>query len=87
MKKDEKDDGRLKAVDVEIGYHPDGYRIDKTASPMDRYTQWDISPEGEWTSPNPVCFHALPETGWIAVDRFDWNTDRRIGSRRGGQAS
>ncbi|MBN1675176.1 MAG: hypothetical protein JXR37_29315 [Kiritimatiellae bacterium] len=72
---------RLRAADVEIGYHPDGYCIDKTASPMDRYTQWHISPEGRWTAPKPVCFHALPQTGWIAADGFDWERGRRIGLR------
>ena len=32
--------------EIEIGYHADGYRIDRTAAPMDRYTAWRITPEG-----------------------------------------
>ena len=62
---------------IEIGYHPDGYRIDKTASAMDRYTKWDVSPDGKWTDPTPVCFHSLPENGWLRTDHFDWNNNNR----------
>jgi len=61
------------AVDIDIGYHPEGYRIDKTASAINRYTQWDISPDGEWNNPKPVCFHSLPEDGWFKVDGFNWD--------------
>jgi hypothetical protein len=64
--------GGLRAADVDIGYHPEGYRIDKTASAMNRYTQWDISSEGEWQDPRPVCFSSLPESGWVRSDGFDW---------------
>ena len=64
---------QLKADDVEVGYHPDGFRIDKTASPMNRYTQWRIDPDGRWANPKPVCFHSLPEAGWIKVERFHWD--------------
>jgi len=32
-------------IEIEIGFHPDGYRIDKTASAMNRYTKWDILQE------------------------------------------
>ena len=62
----------FESADIDIGYHPDGYRIDKTASAMNRYTQWDISPDGKWNKPKPVCFHSLPEVGWIKVDGFNW---------------
>lgn len=61
----------FKAIDIDIGYHPDGYRIDKTASAMKRYTQWNILTGGKWNNPKPVCFHSLPETGWIKVNEFD----------------
>ena len=61
----------FRSIDIEIGYHPDGYRIDKTASAMNRYTQWNISPEGEWENCKPVCFHSLPEDGWMRTDGFD----------------
>jgi hypothetical protein len=60
------------AEEVTTGYHPRGYRIDKTASPMNRYTQWEIDPDGTWVKPKPVCFHALPEDGWATVDKFEW---------------
>ncbi len=57
--------------DVAKGSHPGGYRIDKTASsPMDYYTQWQISAEGKWINPKPVCFHSLPLDGWYKADSF-----------------
>jgi hypothetical protein len=59
--------------EIDIGFHSDGYRIDKTASPINRYTKWDILQGYHWRNPRPVCFESLPETGWIAVDKFDWN--------------
>jgi hypothetical protein len=62
----------LNARDVNVGFHPTGYRIDKTAAPMNRYTKWDII-ESHWCNPKPVCFDSLPEKGWLAVDKFDWN--------------
>ena len=65
-------DPALNAKDVVVGFHPDGYRIDKTASPMNRYTKWDIK-ESHWCNPQPVCFDSLPQDGWIAKDKFDWN--------------
>ena len=65
----------FKAVDIDIGYHPDGYRIDKTASAMNRYTQWDICRDGEWRNPRPVCFDSLPESRWVKVGGFDWKPD------------
>lgn len=61
-----------KAEAINTGYHPGGYRIDKTASPMNRYTQWEIDSDGKWVKPKPVCFHALPEQGWITVEKFEW---------------
>jgi len=61
-----------KAEDIKTGYHPGGFRIDKTASPINRYTKWDIAPDGSWTNLKPVCFHSLPEDGWIEVESFDW---------------
>ena len=60
------------ASQVTVGFHPDGYRIDKTASAMDRYTRWDILPGNHWCHCRPVCFHELPSQGWIPKDRFDW---------------
>ncbi|HDL08393.1 MAG TPA: hypothetical protein ENG35_06610 [Desulfobacteraceae bacterium] len=62
----------LNAKDVVVGFHPAGYRIDKTASPMNRYTKWDVT-ENHWRNPKPVCFDSLPQSGWIAKDKFDWN--------------
>ena len=60
------------AQEIEIGYHPEGYRIDKTVSAMNRYTKWDIQPGGEWKDPVPVCFDSLPLAGWYRCDGFDW---------------
>ena len=67
----------FKAVDINIGYHPDGYRIDKTASAMNRYTRWNIPLDGEWCNPRPVCFDSLPEGGWVRTDGIDWETDTK----------
>ena len=64
-----------KAEEVKTGYQSEGYRIDKTASPMNWYTQWEINSNGKWTNPKPVCFHVLPEDGWITVEKFDWNNN------------
>ncbi|MBN2375011.1 MAG: hypothetical protein JXD22_01320 [Sedimentisphaerales bacterium] len=58
-------------TEIEIGYHPDGYRIDKTASPMNRYTKWGISQGDNWSNPEPVCFDSLPVPGWFKRDKFD----------------
>ena len=60
-------------TEIEVGFHPDGYRIDKTASPMNRYTQWQLLPDGHWRNPKPVCFDSLPQQGWFAKDKFDWD--------------
>jgi len=62
----------LNAKDVTVGFHPDGYRIDKTASSMNRYTMWQILQGNQWRNPKPVCFDSLPQQGWIATDKFDW---------------
>ena len=64
---------RHTAKEVTVGYHPRGFRIDKNASPIDRYTQWLIKPDGKWIFLKPVCFDSLPRDGWITVDNFDWN--------------
>jgi hypothetical protein len=61
---------KYKANEIEIGFHPAGFRIDKTTSPMNRYTKWDISADEHWFNPKPVCFDSLPQEGWIKVDSF-----------------
>jgi len=72
----------FKATEINVGFHPDGYRIDKTASPMNLYTKWQISDDGKWHSPEPVDFDALPQRGWFAKDKFDWDkvstTEREV---------
>ena len=67
----------FKAADIDIGFHPDGYRIDKTASPMNFYTQWQISDDGHWYSPKPVDFGVFPENGWVKSEGFDWDRDEK----------
>lgn len=69
-------DQTFSANEIATGFHPSGYRIDKTASPMNRYTKWDIGSQQRWTNPKPVCFDSLPREGWIAVDKFDWNENQ-----------
>lgn len=66
-------DAILDAKDVVVGFHPSGYRIDKTTSPMNRYTKWDILPGNRWCNQKPVCFDSLPQKSWISKDKFDWN--------------
>ncbi len=61
------------AEQITVDFHPDAYRIDKTASPMNRYTKWEILPGNKWRNPEPVCFDTLPKEGWFAKDRFDWD--------------
>ena len=63
----------FKATEIIVGFHPAGYKIDKTAAPMNRYTKWDILQGNNWCNPKPVCFDSLPEKGWLAVDKYDWN--------------
>lgn len=61
------------ANEIEVGYHPDGCRIDKTASPINYYTKWKIRLGGKWVNPKPVCFFSLPEAGWIKIEKFNWD--------------
>jgi hypothetical protein len=61
------------ATEIEVGFHPDGYRIDKTASAMNRYTKWEIHEGDQWSHPKPVCFDELPASGWFKTNRFDWD--------------
>jgi len=63
----------FEAAEIDVGFHPDGYRIDKTTSPMNRYTKWEVLPGNRWTHSTPVCFLSLPQKGWIKKDKFDWN--------------
>jgi len=63
----------FKATQIKVGFHPDGYRIDKTVSPMDWYTKWEILPGNKWRNPISVSFDSLPKKGWFAKDRFDWD--------------
>ena len=63
----------FKVEEIEVGYHAEGYRIDKTASAMNRYTQWQIRTDGQWENPKPVCFHSLPTKGWCKCEGFQWD--------------
>jgi len=58
----------FKASDIQTGFHPDGYRIDKTTSPIIYYTKWEVTPEGKWINPKPVCFDSMPQEGWHKKD-------------------
>jgi len=64
-----------KVKEIDIGFHPAGFKIDKTASPMNLYTKWQISDNVRWHSPEPVDFDALPEDGWFKAEGFDWNQE------------
>ncbi len=66
-------DQTFDATKIEVGFHPAGYRIDKTASAMNRYTKWNVAPGKGWCDPKPVCFDSLPQKGWFKADRFDWD--------------
>ena len=66
-------DQTFKAVEINVGFHPAGYRIDKTTSPMLRYTKWNVVPGKGWCDPKPVCFDSLPQNGWFKKDKFDWD--------------
>lgn len=59
--------------EIDIGYHPKGYRIDKTASPINYYTKWKMQSGRKWVHPKPVSFFSLPQDGWTRVDKFDWD--------------
>ena len=63
----------FEVTQITIGYHPQGYRIDKTASAMNRYTKWQIQPDGQWKEPTPVCFDSLTVDGWYKCEAFDWS--------------
>jgi len=65
----------FRAAEIEIGFHSGGYRIDKTASPMNLYTKRQISDDGRWHGPEPVDFDVLPEGGWFKAKGFDWNQE------------
>jgi len=66
-------DRTFRATEIAVGFHPDGYRIDKTASPMNLYTKCQISDDGHWHSFKPVGFDVLPLEGWFKSEGFDWN--------------
>ena len=68
----------FKASEVTVGFHLNGYRIDKTTSPMNMYTKWDILQGNHWCNPKQVCFDSLPQQGWFAKDRFDWDKSNNI---------
>ena len=72
-------DQTFNATEIELGFHPAGYRIDKTASAMNRYTQWSIIPGKGWCEAKPVCFDSLPQEGWFKKDKFDWDGIRVTG--------
>ena len=85
----------FEAREIDIGYHPavgstmlagrrgpEGYRIDRTASPMNRYTRWRITPDGKWANHEPVCFDSLPQEGWLKAEGFNWAAAERIESER-----
>jgi len=57
-------DKTFKVKDIQIGFHPEGYRIDKTAAPINFYTKWQITQEGKWINPKPTCFDSMPLEGW-----------------------
>jgi hypothetical protein len=72
----------FEARNIHVGYHPQGYRIDRTASPMNRYTRWRIAPDGRWGSPEPVCFDSMPRDGWLKAELFDWEAAERTEGER-----
>jgi hypothetical protein len=61
------------AEKINVGFHPAGYKIDKTATPMNRYTKCDILPGNHWCNPKPVCFDSLPQQRCLTKDKFNWN--------------
>lgn len=71
-------DQTFDATEIEVGFHTAGYRIDKTASAMNRYTKWNVAPGKGWCDPQPVCFDSLPQRGWFKKDRFDWDKIRVV---------
>lgn len=73
-------DQLFNATDIDVGFHPDGYRIDKCAAPMNRYTKWDILPGNHWCNPKAVCFDSLPRRDRIIKDIFDWDRVNTTGA-------
>jgi len=71
----------FKASEINVGFHPDGYRIDKTDSPMNRYTKWQVFQGNQWCNPEPVCFDSFPQQGWFGKDRFHWDEINMKGRR------
>ncbi|MBN1603181.1 MAG: hypothetical protein JW915_16350 [Chitinispirillaceae bacterium] len=67
---------KYEANEIDLGYHPTGFRIDKGADPLNRYTQWTIDNDGKWINSKPVCFHTLPADGWIKIEN-DSRTENR----------
>lgn len=67
----------MQATEIQVGYHPDGFRIDKTTNPMNWYTRWTILDDGGWANPRAVCFHTLPEEGWVPVTSFAWPAEQK----------
>ena len=70
-------DKTFNASEIIKGFHPEGYRIDKTASPMDYYTKWEITPEGKWVGMKATCFDSMPQTGWHKTDTFNGEQSER----------
>lgn len=68
MKMANNESKKYSANDIDAGYHPSGFRIDKRTDPLNRYTQWTIDKDGKWTNGKPVCFHMLPAQGWIKIE-------------------
>ena len=58
---------------IDVGFHPDGYRIDKNDSPIGPYTKWEVHPNGQWCKPQSVRIEDLPLNGWIKTDKFVWD--------------
>jgi len=64
----------FKATEIDVGFHPDGYMIDKTASPMNRYTRWQITASNQWHNPKAVCFDSMPQQGWLKQGKLNLDT-------------
>jgi len=60
---------KCQETEIDTGYHPLGFRIDKGADPLNRYTKWTIDSDGNWINSKPVCFHSLPTDGWIKEEK------------------
>jgi hypothetical protein len=64
-----------KLKEIDKGFHPKGFRVDKTTSPINFYTKWRISDDGRWCDCKPVDYDALPPEGWLKSEGFDWEKD------------